>query len=245
MPVKLQPKCHICGKDKIYFDNEMEVVKPCAICGAEFEADATCENGHYVCHMCRQKNTREAIITYCLNSEHKQPRTLVLELMKLPETAMHGPEHHLLLTAALLTCYCNEKGRPSDLPDFLTAANERSIGVPGGACGFWGVCGAAIGSGIYMSIITKASPFAETEWKVTGQLAALCANAISCEGGPCCCKRDTFLSLKEAAAYSNTVLDTHFTVLDDMQCEFYPNNKECKRLDCPFFPARKQELHRL
>jgi len=51
--------------------------------------------------------------------------------------------------------------------------------------------------------------------------------------------------VKEAAAYSNTVLDTHFTVLDDMQCEFYPNNKECKRLDCPFFPARTQELHRL
>ena len=239
MLVKLQPKCHICGKDKTYFDEEAEVIKPCEICGTEFEADSTCENGHYICNLCRQKNAREAIITHCLNSGHKQPFPLVLELMKLPETAMHGPEHHLLLTAALLTSYCIEKGARSNLPEFLMMANERSMGVPGGACGFWGVCGAAIGSGIYMSIVTEADPYAETEWKTTGQLTARCADAISCEGGPRCCKRDTLLSMKEAVVYSNTVLDTHFTVPEDINCVFYPNNEDCKKLDCPFFPTRK------
>lgn len=241
MPVKLQPICPLCGKDKIFFDEGTETIKPCDICGADFEADANCESGHYVCHMCRQKQAREAIISHCLESAHKQPYPLVLELMQLPEVAIHGPEHHLLLTAALLTCYCNEKDHRYDLPDFLAVANERSIGVPGGACGMWGVCGAAIGSGIYMGIITESSPYAEMEWKTTGQLTARCANAISCEGGPRCCKRDTFLSLKETAAYSNAVLDTHFTVPDDMQCIFYPNNKECKKRACPFFPAVKRQ----
>ena len=143
----------------------------------------------------------------------------------------------MLLAAALLTAYCNEKER-ADLPDLLKEANERSLGVPGGACGFWGICGAAIGSGIYMSIITKSNPFAETEWEATGQLTASCANVISREGGPRCCKRDTFLSLKEAVIHSNAVLDTNFDVPQDIQCGFYPNNKECKGLDCLFFPKR-------
>lgn len=239
MLVKIQSKCLICENDKIYFDEDMQVVEVCNICGTEFEADSTCANEHYVCHMCRQKAAREDIVAHCLSSVHKQPYPLLFELMKLPKVAMHGPEHHLLLTAALLTAYCNEKNVLADLPNYLTAANERSIAVPGGACGFWGICGAAIGSGIYMSIISEASSFSKAEWKTTGQLTAACANVISNEGGPRCCKRDSFLSLAEAIPYSNTVLDTHFSLLDDVKCEFYPSNHECKRLACPFFPTKR------
>lgn len=240
MPIKLIPKCTICNKDKIFFDEEILEIKKCDICQEEFEADSNCENNHYVCHMCRQKDAREAIIAHCLTSEHKEPYPLVLELMELPEVAIHGPEHHLLLTAALLTAYCNEKDRQTDLSELLLEANERSMNVPGGACGFWGVCGAAIGSGIYMSIITESDPYAEDEWKTTGQLTAHCANAISKEGGPRCCKRDTFLSLTEATQYSNEKLDTHFDVPKQIRCEFYPNNKECKLRKCPFFPKGKK-----
>lgn len=237
VPYKLQSKCLICEKDKIFFEEEIR--KLCDLCGAEFEANSTCGDEHYICHTCRQKAAREAIIEHCLESEHKQPYPLMIGLMQLPKVAMHGPEHHLLLTAALLTAYCNEKDKRADLPDYLTEANERSMGVPGGACGFWGICGAAIGSGIFVSILTEANPYAETEWKTAGQLTAHCANAVSGEGGPRCCKRDSFLSLIEATKYSNKMLDTHFVAPDDLRCDFYPNNEECKRLNCPFFPVRK------
>ena len=125
------------------------------------------------------------------------------------------------------------------MPGHLAEANERSMDVPGGACGFWGICGAAIGCGIYMSILSEASPYAETEWKTAGQLTARCAGAVSEQGGPRCCKRDSFLAFMEAAAYSNSTLGTHFATPDDLRCDFYPNNEECKKLACPFFPAKK------
>lgn len=237
MPFKIQLKCPICGEDKIFLEDEIQ--KTCDLCGEEFEANSTCENQHYICHSCRQKEAREAIIEHCLESGHTQPYPLVIELMQLPKTAMHGPEHHLLLTAALLTAYCNEKEQQVKLPDYLAEANERSMSVPGGACGFWGICGAAIGSGIYVSILTKANPFAKEEWKAVGQLTACCANAISGEGGPRCCKRDGFLSLIETVKYSNELLGTHFIVPDDILCDFYPNNDECRGKACPFFPIKK------
>lgn len=239
MPIKMQPKCLICSEVRIFLDDGAEVEKSCNICGTEFGADATCANEHYICHMCRQKAAREDIIAHCRVSGQKQPYSLLMELMQLPKVAMHGPEHHLLLTASLLTAYCNEKGALEDLPEYLAAANERSMAVPGGACGFWGICGAAIGGGIYVSIVTEATPYAEAEWKTAGQLTARCANAISREGGPRCCKRDCFLSLLNAVQYSNAVLDTHFEAPGDLRCEYYPNNEECKGLACPFFPARK------
>lgn len=237
MPYKLQPRCLLCGADTLFF--EEEVTKTCQLCGEAFDASSTCDGGHYVCHTCRQSAAREAIIAHCLESGHQQPHPLMLELMQLPRVAMHGPEHHLLLTAALLTAYCNEKGSQADLPGYLAEANERSMAVPGGACGFWGVCGAAIGCGIYASILTEADPYTEKEWKTAGQLTARCASTVSGQGGPRCCKRDSFLSFMEAAAYSNEALGTHFAVPQDMGCGFYPNNEECKRLECPFFPAKR------
>jgi hypothetical protein len=239
MPIKLLPKCPVCSEDKIFFD--AGETASCHLCGVRFEAYDTCQNGHYVCPMCRQKNTRQAIIAHCLKSPQRQPLPLVLELMELPEVAMHGPEHHLLLAAALLTAYAHEKNKTEDLPKLLDEANVRSLGVPGGACGAWGICGAAVSSGIYMSILTEASPYSEDEWKITGQLTARCGHVISREGGPRCCKRDTFLSLIEATAYSNAVLDTHFDVPDSIVCAFYPNNRECKRTACAFFPVRARE----
>lgn len=240
MPIKLKPKCTVCDMDKIFFEEDVVEVKNCYICGIEFEADSTCDNTHYVCHMCRQKDAREAIISHCLQSDEKQPYPLMLELMELPEIAIHGPEHHLLLTAALLTAYFNENDSSSDLPDMLDEANQRSMHVPGGACGAWGICGAAIGSGIYMSIITESQPLAAEEWQITGQLTARCANAVSHEGGPRCCKRDSFLSIIETIEYSNDILNTRFDAPDHITCEFYPNNKECKLKDCPFFPTRSK-----
>lgn len=186
----------------------------------------------------RQYRAREAILAHCLASAHTQPYPLLLELMRLPETAMHGPEHHLLLTAALLTAFCNETEQHAHLQSYLTQANERSMPVPGGACGNWGICGAAIGCGIYASIVSGASPFAEEEWKIAGQLTACCGNAVSKEGGPRCCKRDSFLSLLETIPYSNQAFGTHFTLPEDLRCDFFPNNKECKTRACPFFPRK-------
>lgn len=234
MPREIQPKCLLCSEDMVFF--EEETTRICDACGAAFEASSICGKGHFVCHTCRQTAAREAMIEHCEKSGHVQPYALMLELMGLRRVAMHGPEHHLLLTASLLTAYCNEKGSRGDLPGYLAEANERSMAVPGGACGFWGICGAAIGCGIYMSILLHCSPYAGEEWKNAGQLSARCAHAVSREGGPRCCKRDSFLALLETIPYSNEMLGTHFAAPDDLRCDFYLNNQECKGANCPFFP---------
>lgn len=225
--------CPVCKADKLTLDEE--IAGKCSLCGQEFEADTTCKNNHYICHICRQKAAREEIIRYCLANKQTDPYSLMLELMKLPDTAMHGPEHHLLFPAALLTSLCNAKGR-TDLAVLLEEANNRSIQVPGGACGSWGICGAAIGAGIFSSIIAESSPYAEKEWKSCGQLTSRCASAISKQGGPRCCKRDSYTALKEAIPYCNKRFKTNFTIPGPIKCQFYIGNKECKGKKCQFFP---------
>ncbi len=234
IPHILRLKCQICGSDKLLLD-EVQIRK-CDICEEDFEADSICESGHLVCHTCHQKAARQEIIQRCLNHDQTDPYSLMLELMKLPGVTMHGPEHHLLIATVLLTTYCNTRGK-DNLLDHLEEANQRSMQVPGGSCGFWGVCGAAIGAGIFASIITEASPFSEAEWKTSGQLVSKCAMAISQQGGPRCCKRDSFTALTEAVIYCNEHFETSFSV-PDVKCEFYANNQECKGRRCQFFPVR-------
>ena len=62
-----------------------------------------------------------------------------------------------MVGAALLTAYQNAGGKV-DLEKSLLEVQRRGKGVPGGACGFWGACGAGISSGIFISIITASTP---------------------------------------------------------------------------------------
>ena len=61
---------------------------------------------------------------------------------------MHGPEHHVMVGAALLTAYKNAGGN-IELKDALIEMMHRGKAVPGGACGFWGACGAGISAGMF------------------------------------------------------------------------------------------------
>mgnify|MGYP002869165356 CR=1 FL=1 len=70
--------------------------------------------------------------------------------MALPQVHMHGPEHHGIVPCVLLTAYRNNGGEV-DLPSSLREAVRRAKQVPGGTCGYWGACGAAIGAGIDIS----------------------------------------------------------------------------------------------
>ncbi|MGI6664436.1 MAG: DUF5714 domain-containing protein [Christensenellaceae bacterium] len=236
---KVNLLCPICHGEKTYFEetDEMNPVN-CYICSASFLPDSVCKNGHYVCHMCRQKNARKAIMKYCLRSKEKQPYRLLKKLMQLPEVAMHGPEHHFLLPAALLTTYCNEKEKKEALLSLLEEANARSIEVPGGACGYYGICGAAIGAGIYTSILSETDPYSEAEWKALGLLTAEIGREIAQNGGPRCCKRNAFLALPSVIMHSNQAFATHFTSPKNKTCIFYSNNEECKRKACAFFPSK-------
>ena len=81
----------------------------------------------------------------------KNPTAIIEKMMTMPFCHMHGPEHHVMVGSALLTAYKNAGG-DIDLHRALIEMMNRGKSVPGGACGFWGACGAGISSGMFISI---------------------------------------------------------------------------------------------
>jgi hypothetical protein len=71
--------------------------------------------------------------------------------------AMHGPEHHYLVPAVLIAAWFNMTG-VSGKRHALDKAMKRAGMVPGGSCGTHGACGAGMGTGIFISVITGATP---------------------------------------------------------------------------------------
>lgn len=77
------------------------------------------------------------ILDFCQNTESRNPIAMLQQMMARPEIYMHGPEHHVMVGAALLAAYRNCGGRV-DLSAALPEMVRRGQQVPGGACGFWG-----------------------------------------------------------------------------------------------------------
>ena len=115
-------------------------------------------------------------------------------MMDLPFCHMHGPEHHVMVGAALLTAYKNAGGQ-LDLEKALGEMYSRGKEVPGGACGFWGACGAGISAGQFLSIATASTPLSVEPWSLSNQMTARALDQIGKAGGPRCCKRDSFLAI--------------------------------------------------
>jgi hypothetical protein len=152
--------------------------------------------------------------------------------MKHHAIKMHGPEHHFLVPAVLLAAYYNRAGNLQEKKIKIVKARERAEKILGGFCGTHGNCGAAVGTGIFASLITNATPLSKKEWKESNMVTAKSLSIIAEYGGPRCCKRNTFLAI-------NTVTE-HFNIADfygdkNIKCEFSNFNKECLKGNCPFF----------
>ena len=149
---------------------------------------------------------------------------------------MHGPEHHFLVPAVLLSVYYNQGFISSaDKADKITKARKRSEQVPGGFCGFNGACGAAIGTGIFISLITKATPVSKTEWKLSNLMTSESLKAIAEHGGPRCCKRDSFLAILTAVGFVRKQFAVTWHIEEPVICTFNSLNEECLKEECPFY----------
>ena len=74
----------------------------------------------------------------CLLTNSTNPYEILLELMRQPETPMHGPVHHILDGAAFLTAMHNA-GAEFDLDAALDELAARGAQMPGATYGKWGV----------------------------------------------------------------------------------------------------------
>jgi hypothetical protein len=161
--------------------------------------------------------------------------SLAVELMKSPKIKMHGPEHHFLVPAVLLAAYCNLTGNQQDKADKIKTARNRADYVKGGFCGLHGACGAAVGTGIFVSLLTGATPLSGREWKLSNLITSQCLKEIAEHGGPRCCKRDTFLAIINAIDFIKEYFDTDMAINRGIKCQFSTFNRECRKEQCPFF----------
>lgn len=223
--------CLVCGKPLQYFDKPVE--KECFFCHKNFMTQAACEDGHYVCDACHSHQGIKAIRGYCETAVSKDPIAMAFDIMKTPYIYMHGPEHHVLVGAVLLTAYANSGGM-IDVPTALDKMILRGRQVPGGACGFWGACGAAVSAGMYISIVTEATPLSADSWALANSMTSEALAAIAKVGGPRCCKRDSFLAIQAAVDFTARHLGVTMTVPEKIICEFSRFNHECIGRRCPF-----------
>lgn len=228
--------CIICNKDLMYLKEPKE--HKCMICGKGFLVDSICEDGHYVCDSCHSKDGAAMIKEICIHSSDKNPIKLMEKIMKEPSIHMHGPEHHVLVGAAILTAYKNCGGN-IELKSALFEMVRRGQQVPGGVCGFWGCCGAAVSAGIAVSIITGSTPLKNEEWKLSNLMTSKALKAIGEFGGPRCCKRDSFTAVNEACDFIEDNLKVKIETQEAINCKFSMYNQQCIKGRCPYFNRLK------
>ncbi len=232
----MHEECLICKAPLEYLETDMQM--ECAICHKKENSKTRCVKGHYVCSECHTSGM-DAIFVACLNAQTKSPVEILETMMSMDFCHMHGPEHHVMVGAALLTAYRNAGGE-IELESALAEVYSRGKQVPGGACGFWGACGAGISTGMYLSIVTKATPLAKGAWSLSNRMTARALEAIGKHGGPRCCKRDSYLAIRAAVDFTAEELGVRME-LEPITCTRWAMNNQCLTENCPFHPKKERE----
>ncbi len=181
------------------------------------------------------------IIDVCLQEKSKNPIEIFLKIAKLDFVRMHGPEHHVLDGAALLTAFYNAGGK-IELEACLSELMNRGLQMPGATCGMWGVCGAVSSMGAALSIIDGTGPLStDSTWGKHMDFTSKALKRLSEVGGPRCCKRDAFLSFEKAIEHINENYDV---ALESglIECCFSEKNEQCIKGKCPFYKNTKKKV---
>lgn len=223
--------CGICSTPLVYTTEE--VVVKCYIGGKEAKARIYCPAGHYVCDACHRQQAVEVMRKMLSETTSRSPLEIAEAIMANPAVPMHGPEHHIIVPAVIVTA---AKNAGYAVPEnALEQAISRGSPVPGGWCGLFGDCGAAVGVGIAVSVLTRATP-------LTGPQRSLAIAATSralapiCDDGPRCCKRAVRMALETAIPYLDEKLGIKLEKTEGISCRHTARNRECTAVACPYYP---------
>ena len=232
----MEKTCPICGATLV--EAAAESIAACTLCGTQEQSHLVCPKGHHVCEACRAEGIAE-ILPLCRAETSRNPIEILEKMMALPFCPMHGPVHHILVGAALLTA-CRNAGGAIDLETALPEIFRRGKAVPGAACGLWGACGAGLSAGMYLSILTGSGPLAEEVWSLGNRMTSTALAHIAAHGGPRCCKRDSYLAIQSAVAFTAEHLGIRME-LGDIRCSRSHLNRQCRGTACPFFAGEQGE----
>lgn len=182
-----------------------------------------------------------AVTERCLASfkdeKSPEPYALLTQLFEIEGMPMHCPVHHYMIPALLLTLSRKEQGHDEEvLRRDLAEALKRGQNVLGGFCGYYGSCGAAVGLGIFWSIITDTSPLSVKTWSYGNRATGQALIDMAEHGGPRCCKRTSFVALESALPQVNEVLKLNLTWPGKIVCTYYEQNRECLKERCLYYP---------
>ena len=200
----MNDECIICKAPLEYL--ESDELMECSVCHKKENSKTRCINGHYVCNECHTAGL-DSIINLCLTEKSKNPIVVLEKMIAMPFCHMHGPEHHVMVGAALLTAYKNAGG---------------SIDLHS--------------SGMFISIISKSTPLANEPFALSHKMTAKSLGRIGEIGGPRCCKRDSFLSILAAIDFVKDHFGVEMEK-SEIVCRFSSQNNQCIGKRCPFSKA--------
>jgi len=222
--------CGVCARPLVYTTES--VIKNCDICGKEEKTNIYCPEGHYICDACHSKAAIEVLKQVLAATKSTDPAEIIEQVMAHPSVPMHGPEHHAIVPAAIIAAVRNT-GYPVPA-GAIEKAIERASKVPGGWCGLCGDCGAAVGTGIAVSILTNATP-------LTGEERSLALGATSfalsrmLDSQPRCCKRASRTAVDAAVDYLNDKLGIRLEKSRGVSCTYTVRNQQCAKQECPYY----------
>jgi hypothetical protein len=222
--------CGVCARLLVYATES--ITKTCDICGKEEKTNIYCPAGHYVCDACHSKAALEILKEVLASTKSIDPAEIIEQVMSHPSVPMHGPEHHAIVPAAIIAAVRNA-GYP--VPEgAIDKAIERASKVPGGWCGLYGDCGAAVGVGIAVSVLTNATPLTEKERSL-----ALGATSFALvrmlDRQPRCCKRASRVAIEGAVKYLHDKLGINLSPSKKIHCSYTVRNQQCAKTECPYY----------
>ena len=230
-----QVDCGVCGQPLVY----AEVTKPavCDLCGRQESTLIWCPAGHFVCDACHAKAALDVLREVVKLSRTADSAAIAERVMAHPGVPMHGPEHHAIVPAAIVAAAINT-GVPLGRKRCRgPLRGERKI--PGGWCGYYGACGAAVGVGVAVSVITAATPIKGRERSL-----ALAATSVALErmvdNEPRCCKRASRLALSAAVEFLHDQLGVDLEPPQPVVCTYSRRNAQCAQENCPYFAGAAQ-----
>lgn len=209
----------------------------CMYCGKTFTARVRCPAGHYICDDCHARDAVEVLRSYLTATSEKDPYVMVDTLLQHPAFKMYGPEHHVLVPAVLLTAARNNGCKKTDGQEITVKDLDESISraskIPGGWCGFYGACGAGIGAGVAVSVLSKATPSTHAARSIANRATSKALSRVA-DDLEHCCKRSARIAIDVALDMLQEILGCAMR-FSPAACPFSAKNPKCEKAACPFF----------
>jgi hypothetical protein len=224
--------CAVCASPLVYSDEARTM--SCSVCGHQQQTLIWCPHGHFVCDACHEMSALEVLMEVIATSRSTDPAEILERVMAHPKVCMHGPEHHVIVPAVIVAAYHDADGGDQDArAEDVRRAVDRAQRLLGGWCGYYGVCGAAAGVGVAVSLIADATPL--TGPQRTLAMAATCAaQERMLDDDPRCCKRASRIAVDAAVDFLRNRLGVELSTPAPVACGYSARNAQCAGARCPY-----------